>query len=133
MGSQYYNYKGTNSIVLLVVAGSSYEVTWADVVMDGKISGGGVLKRSKLSQMLEEGSLNLPASEPLPGKSVPSPYVLIGDDAFALQPNFMKQFSLENLDLFTRICNYRFSSAIQILENVFGIITNRWRVCGSPI
>ena len=59
MGSQYYNYKGTNSIVLLVVAGSNYEVTWADVVMDGKISGGGVLKRRKLSQMLEGGSLNL--------------------------------------------------------------------------
>ena len=98
--------------------------------MDG---GGGVLKRSKLSQMLEEGLLNLPASEPLPGGSVPSPYVLTGDDAFALQSNFMKQFSRENLDLFTRICNYRFSSAIQILENVFGIITNRWRVCGSPI
>ena len=43
MGSQYYNYKGTNSIVLLVVAGSNYEVTWADVGMNGRISNGGVL------------------------------------------------------------------------------------------
>ena len=77
MGSQYYNYKGTNSIVLLVVARSSYEVTWADVVMSGKISGGGVLKRSKLSQMLEEGSLNLPASEPLPGDQFRHPICLL--------------------------------------------------------
>ena len=35
-------------------------------------------------QMLEEGSLNLPAPEPLPGRSVPTPYVIIGDDLFTL-------------------------------------------------
>ena len=80
MGSQYYNYKGTNSIVLLVVTGSNYEVTWAD---------GGVLKRSKLSQMLEEGSLNLPASKPLPGRSAPSPYVLIGETIFTRKSGFV--------------------------------------------
>ena len=28
IGSQYYNYKCKNSIVLLVVAGTNYEVTW---------------------------------------------------------------------------------------------------------
>ena len=93
MGSEYYNYKNTKSIVLLVVAGSNYEVTWADVGMNGRISDGGVLKRNKLGQMLEERSLNLPALEALPGRSVPTPYVFIGDDALALQPNFMKPFS----------------------------------------
>ena len=92
MGSQYYNYKGTNSIVLLVVAGSNYEVTWADVGMNVRISDSGALKRSKLGQMLEESSLNLPAPNPLPGRSVPTPYVFIGDDAFALQPNFINHF-----------------------------------------
>ena len=30
MGSQYYNYKDTNSVVLVVVAGSNYEVTWVN-------------------------------------------------------------------------------------------------------
>ena len=61
--------------------------------MNGRISDSGVLKRSKLGQMLEERSLNLPAAEPLPGRSVPIPYMFIGDDALALQPNFMKPFS----------------------------------------
>ena len=63
MGSQYYNYKDTNSVVLLVVAGSNYEKTWVDVGMNRRISDGGVLKRSKLGKMLEKGSFNLPASE----------------------------------------------------------------------
>ena len=54
MGSQYYNYKGTNSIIFLVVAGRKYNVIWADVGMNGRISDDGVLKRSKLGQILEE-------------------------------------------------------------------------------
>ena len=86
----------------------------------------------KRSQMLEKSSLNLPALEPSLGRSVLTPYVFIGDDSFALQPNFMKPFSQKNLDLFTRICNYRFWHGRQISENVFGIITYRWRVYRSP-
>ena len=101
--------------------------------MNGRISDGRVLKRSKLGQMLEKGSLNLPAPEPLPGRSVRTPYVFIGDDAFTLQPNFMKPFSRKNLDLLTKICNHCFSRARQISENVFGTITNHWRVYRSPI
>ena len=84
MGSQYYNYKGTNSIVFSVVAVSNYKVTWANVAMNERISDGGVLKRIKIGQSLEEGLLNLPALEPLPGRSISTPYVFIGDDAFAL-------------------------------------------------
>ena len=79
--------------------------------MNGRISDGGALKKRKLGQMLEEGSLNLPAPESFPYRSVPTPYGFIGDDAFALQLNFMKPFSQKNLDLFTRICNYSFSRA----------------------
>ena len=89
--------------------------------MNGRISDGGVLKRSTLGQMLEEGSLNLPAPEPLPDRSVLTLNVFNGDDAFALQPNFMKPFSRKNLDLFTRICNYRFSRVRRISEKVFGL------------
>ena len=45
----------------------------------------------------------------------------------------MKPFSRKNLDLFTRTCNYCFSRVRPISENVFGIVTNRWRVYRSPI
>ena len=120
MGSQCYSYKDTNSIILLLVAGSNYNVIWADVGMNGRISNSGVLQRSKLGQMQEEGLLNLSVPEPLPVRSVPTPDVFIGDVAFALQPKFVKRFSRKNLILFTRICYYRFLRARQI----FGIKTN---------
>ena len=63
-----------------------------------RILDGSVLKRSKLGQMLEKGSLNLPAPEPLLGQSILTPYVFIGDDVLTLEPNFMKIFSRKNLD-----------------------------------
>ena len=46
-GTHFYNYKGTTSIVLLVVAGSNCMVTWEDVGINRRISGGAVLKRNK--------------------------------------------------------------------------------------
>ena len=133
MGSQYYNYKGTNSIILLIVAGSDYEVVWADVGTNGRVSDGGVLSRSKFGELLYENKLNLPGLKPLPYREKPMPYVFIGDDAFALLPNFMKPYSTKKLDLSTRICNYRFSRARRISENVFGILTAQWRIFSSPI
>ena len=111
--------KDTNSIVLSVTAGSNYAVTYAGVGMSQRISDGGVLKRN--GQMLEEGSFNLPAREPLPGRSVPTPYVLLVDQ------------SRRPICLLTRIWNFRFSRARRISENIFGITTNHWREYRSPI
>lgn len=62
-----------------------------------------------------------------------SPYVIIGDDAFALKSYLMKPYPQQDLDLQKRVCNYRFSRARRILENVFGLLANQWQVFGSPI
>ena len=96
--------------------------------MSRRISDSGALKRSKPGQMLEEDLHNLSAPEPLPGRSLPT-----DDVAFALQPNLMKPFSRKYLDLLTRIFDYRFSRARRISADVFGIITNLWRVYSYPI
>ena len=128
MGSQYYNYKGTHSIIMMVVAGGSYEVIWADVGANGRMYDGAVLKNSKFGQKLTADALNLPEPLPLPNRTEPTPYVFIGDDVFALSPNLMKPYSKDNLDIFSRVCNYRFSRARRISENVFGILTSRWRI-----
>ena len=134
-GSYYYNYKGTHSIVLMVLAGPNYEVVWCNVGMNGRVSDGGVWNRSRLGQAVENNvrDLNFPSPEPLPHRTIDCPYVIIGDDAFALKPNLMKPYPQQELNVQSRVCNYRFSRARRVVENVFGILANRWQVFGSPI
>ena len=107
-GSHYYNYKHTHSIVLMAVAGPNYEVLYADIGTNGRISDGGVWNKCGLLKSLEDGSLNIPASKPLPFGTDPVPHVLVGDDAFALRPFLMKPYPQRNLTIERRIFNYRY-------------------------
>ena len=55
------------------------------------------------------------------------PYVLVGDDAFALKTYLMKPYAQQGLDAEKLVYNNRHSRARRILENLFGILANRWR------
>ena len=132
-GSLFYNYKGSHSIVLMVLAGPSYEIIWCNVGVNGRVSDGGVWNRTGLCNALENGEIDLPLPEPLPNRTEDCPYVIVGDDAFALKPFLMKPYPQQDLDLERRICNYRFSRARRIVENVFGLLANRWRIFRAPI
>ena len=127
-GSLFYNYKGSHSIVLMVLAGPSYEIIWCNVGIIGRVSDGGVWNRTGLCNALENGKIYLPLPEPLPNRTGDCPYVIIGDDAFALRPFLMKPSPQQDLDLERRICNYRFSQARRIVENVFGLLANCWQI-----
>ncbi|KAL1437656.1 hypothetical protein MTO96_048737 [Rhipicephalus appendiculatus] len=59
-GSLYYNYKGTFSIVLMAVADSGYLFRLIDVGAPGRISDGGVFKRSPIGRRLDAGQLQVP-------------------------------------------------------------------------
>ena len=67
-GSLFYNYKGSHSIVLMVLAGPSYEIVWCNVGVNGRVSDGGVWNRTGLRNSLENGEINLPLTEPLPNE-----------------------------------------------------------------
>ena len=71
--------------------------------------------------------------QPLPNRTEDCPYNYVGDDAFALKPFLMKPYPQQDLDLERQICNYRFSGARRIVENVFGRLANRWRIFCAPI
>ena len=55
------------------------------------------------------------------------PYVLNGDNAFALKPYLMKPYAQQGLDAEKRGYNNRHSRARRISENLFGILARRWR------
>nr|CAH7748447.1 unnamed protein product [Callosobruchus chinensis] len=70
-GSEFYNYKKTNSIVLMAIADHNC-FTYIDVGANGSASDGGVFKNSSIYRRLEDGLL------PMDG-------IIVGDAAFPLK------------------------------------------------
>ena len=137
-GSEFYNYKGFFSIVLLAIVNYDYEFLYIDVGCQGRISDGGVYRHSTFYTAIENNSLNLPDPIPFP-KSIdpvweydqsarPVPFVFVADDAFPLGIHCMKPFSQSKLTDRNRVFNYRLSRMRHLSENVFGIWVSRFRV-----
>lgn len=91
-GSIYYNYKGTHSIILMGVADAEYKLIYIYVGRNRRFSDGGVFNRCTFGQAMDSNQLNLPLSKPLPGRTLPVPYTLVADDAFAQRANLMKPY-----------------------------------------
>lgn len=132
--SEYYNYKNTFSIVLLALVDSNYRFIFADIGSQGRISDGGVFRNTLLWQKLSSNDLNLPTPSPLPGSDKNMPYVFIADGAFALDTHIMKPYpGNHTTGSEKRIFNQRLSSARVVVENVFGILSSRFRIFRKPI
>ena len=85
-GSEFYNYKGTHSVVLLAMCDAHYRFLAVDISDAGRHNDSGVFSNSELGRALEAGTLSLPRCKPLPGfLSTPLPYVIVGDEAFPLK------------------------------------------------
>ena len=132
-GSYYYNYKGTFSIVLLAVVDAEYKFLYVDVGSNCRVSDGGIVNRCSLYHVLETGTVELPPAIPLPGWAQPVPYFFVADDAFAMRNYLMKPYPFKDQPAPKRIFNYRLSRARRIVENVFGIIANRFCVLRKPL
>jgi hypothetical protein len=132
-GSNWFNYKGTHSIVLLAMCDAFYRFIYVSVGESGRRSDGGVFENSGLSAMLECNDLNIPPDSKLPGSEKIMPYTVAADDAFPLRRNIIKPFPGKKLTVPKVICNYRISRARRCIENAFGILCSRWRIFYSPI
>ncbi|XP_048020927.1 protein ANTAGONIST OF LIKE HETEROCHROMATIN PROTEIN 1-like [Megalobrama amblycephala] len=129
-GSQFHNYKGTFSIVLLAVVDAKYRFRVIDVGGYGRTSDGGILANSAFGQALRAGTLHLPPDQPLPGAEErgPQPHVFVADEAFPLRRNLMRPFPGRTLPPERRVFNYRLSRARLVVENAFGILSSQWRM-----
>lgn len=85
-GSLFYNYKSFFSIVLLGIVDANYSFIAVDIGSYGSCTDSTVFKHSTFGQRLEQGELNLPPNATLPGDDggKTMPFVLVGDEAFAL-------------------------------------------------
>ena len=125
-GSNYYNYKHTNSIVLLAIAGPNYECLFADVGTNRRMNDSGIWNKSSLRRAIENREIGLLEPGVLPYCLEKIPFVILGDDTFALKNYMMKTFPKHNLTIEKRIYNYRYNRTRRIFENMFGILANRW-------
>lgn len=134
-GSEYFNYKGFFSLVLLAVVDANYCFIYVSVGCQGRLSDGGVYNSSTLKELLENSKLDIPPSTCLPGRTVlPVPFVLLADDAFALTKHVMKPFpGLHEKGSDERVFNYRHCRGRRVVENVFGILSVVFRVLRKPL
>ncbi|XP_050314914.1 putative nuclease HARBI1 [Anthonomus grandis grandis] len=119
-GSNFFNYKGQNSIILMAIVDANYNFIYIDVGYNGRVSDGGVFAQCSIFAALENNIL-------------PDGGFLVGDDAFPLKHYLLKPYSKNALTVDEKIFNYRLSRARRIVENGFGILVSRFRVFEKPI
>lgn len=126
-GSLYINYKKFFSIVLMGVVDANYRFIWVEVGANGSASDAQIFQSCEFRTKLDTGEHNLPQPEPITGCKKNLPYFLVGDDAFPMREWLMKPFTNRNQPKDERIFNYRLSRARRIVENAFGILSQRFQ------
>ena len=88
-GSQYFNYKGSHSIVLLGVVNADYQFIMIDVGSYGRNCDSFTLTHSPFGKALQRGMLDIPTDSCLPYTSIAQSHVFVADAAFPLTENIM--------------------------------------------
>ena len=130
-GSEYFNYKGFFSIVLMAMCDAKYCFTLVDVGNYGKDNDAQIFNNSAMGRAFLNNEMHIPLPNSINGHSLP--YVIVADEIFGLKPWLMKPFPGKDLTETDAIFNYRLSRARRTIENAFGIVTARWPIFLQPI
>jgi len=97
-GSLYYNYKHYCSIQLLAICDANYCFTYVDIGDFGKNNDASIYNNSRFNKKLQAGTLNIPELHIYPEKNdCKMPFVLVGDEAFALSNAMMRPYGGKDL------------------------------------
>ena len=131
--SEYFNYKGYCSLVLLSLVDANYKFLQVNAGVNWSSSDAQILNHSKLKRRTENVTLGLPPPEPL-GPACPDlHYFLQGDDAFDLMPWLVKPYSRLQLNRVEIIANYRIFRGRRVVENSFDTLVKRFSVLLSTM
>jgi hypothetical protein len=134
-GSLFYDCKHFFSILRLALVAANYCFIAVDVGAVGKSSDSNVFKKSNIGRKMESNQLGIPGSRPLPndenGKCIP--FVVVGDEAFALSEHVLCPYPNRNLSVQQRMYNYILTRAHRMVECSFGILANKWRIFQRPL
>ncbi|XP_066913587.1 uncharacterized protein [Clytia hemisphaerica] len=107
-GSEFFNYKGFYSVVLLAFVDFDYKFLIAEVGCQGRISDGGVYRSSDFFKDLKNECLGLPPPQPLPQEEndfwfeenpEDLPMVFVADEAFPLGEHCLKPYARRGMNL----------------------------------
>ncbi|GFG40228.1 hypothetical protein Cfor_09816 [Coptotermes formosanus] len=106
-----------------------------DVGAYGASSDCNIFKNTNFCTKLEGNHLNIPDSRSLPNddNGTPMPFVIVGDEAFALSEHVLRPYPTRNLDIQKRIYNNRLTRARRMVEYAFGVLCNKWRIFHGAI
>ncbi|KAK3916693.1 Protein ALP1-like [Frankliniella fusca] len=132
-GSEFYNYKGSHSVVLLALCDAKYKFIIVDIGARGREHDGGVFSSSDFGKLFISHRLQFPHFTYRESIDDTLPYVIVGDGAFPLHQHLMKPFdkpidAMGNFKSEEILFNYRLSRARRVVENAFGILAARFRI-----
>ncbi|CAN7985568.1 unnamed protein product [Ixodes hexagonus] len=122
--SDYHNYKGWYSIILLALVDHRYRFRYVSVGTPGRCHDASVYGRSSLKRLVESQNFQRPAVT-IEGVSVPP--VILCDQAFALTANLQKPYPNASPDSSEAAYNYNLSKTRRIVDNAFGRQKARFR------
>ena len=92
-GSDFINYKGFHSLILMAICDARYRFTFFDLGAYGRDGDGRVFGTSSIYRALERGELGIPPCTKLAFSDVILPHLMVGDAAFPLKPYLMRPYT----------------------------------------
>ena len=107
----------------MALVDAKYKLVWINVGYE--TSDAQLFNLCVLKQRLESKTLGVPLQEGNVQRWWIPPYFFVADETFAMTTWLMKPYARRAMARQERIYNYRLSRARRLVENAFGILTNR--------